>query len=126
MRASAILGIWKAAVAYVPLDTALPGNRINVIATKTQMRVILYQTKHSRQLISSLPSSVIKIDLDTHVSLSKPATGIDLTHALQSKPGYPRSETLKSLLISDLVMCIFTTSGNTGDQNLFQLKNAIS
>ena len=126
MRASAILGIWKAAAAYVPLDAELPEDRINMIITKTQMKVILYQTKDRRHSITNrhLPSSVIKIDLDTHAILSEQVTGIGFTSALQSISGFPKSEYLRSLLVSDLLMCILTTSGSTGEPKFVPIRKS--
>ena len=106
MRASAILGIWKAAGVYVPLDTELPEDRINMIVTKTKMKVILYQTKDCRQLISSVSSSVTKINLETlavHAEISVGCVDVPPPGALQS------------LLSYNLIMCVFTTSGSTGE-----------
>ena len=91
MRASAILGIWKAAGAYVPLDTELPEDRINMIVTKTKMKVILYQTKDCRQLISSVSSNVIKINLETlavHAEISVSSVDVPAPENLQSLLSY--------------------------------------
>ena len=111
MRALAILGIWKAAGANVPLAIKLPEHRINTIVTKTTIKVILYQTKDCRQLISSVSSSMTKINLDilpVHTDIS--------IRAVDVLP----PETLQSLLSYNLIMCVLRHLGVQVNQSMFQ------
>ena len=125
IRASAILGIWKAASVYVLLDRELPEDRINMIVTKTKMKVILYQTNEYRILISGVPSTVTKIDLDTlpfYVKIPAPISAVDHIKPPKQMPELPSLESVKSLLSPDLIMCVFMTSGSTGEPKFVPLR----
>jgi len=62
-RLAALLGIWKAGGGYVPLDSALPADRLSYIITDTAMTVIITD-QHGADRLPARPGGPPELNLD--------------------------------------------------------------
>ncbi|RHX93801.1 hypothetical protein DLM76_12435 [Leptospira yasudae] len=99
-----ILGIWKAGGAFLPIDPALPTQRIARILEDSNASIIIYDSKHSDNLpsnqIYSIPYDLKKIEIS------------------QESEEPPKIKNLSS----DLCYAIFT-SGTTGNPKCVLLEH---
>jgi amino acid adenylation domain-containing protein len=63
-RLAALLGIWKAGGGYVPLDPALPAERLSFMITDTGMAVILADQASAGAIPGSAPPPVLSLDAE--------------------------------------------------------------
>ena len=125
MRATSILGIWKAGGAYVPIDTVLPPERIHMIVKETGVKVVLYQTQQRGRMLASLPTDVALIDLDTlspDVRPSRKENSDGSTKCCKRVSFSTRHLAPPSLLNQNLIMCILSTSGSTGEPKFVPIR----
>jgi amino acid adenylation domain-containing protein len=96
-RIAALLGIWKAGGGYVPMDPALPPDRLSFIAADTAMAVLLADDSTMPSLLrAALPTTgvpVISLDADdAHLhaldSTNLDSTGPDGTEVTPSNVAY--------------------------------------
>jgi amino acid adenylation domain-containing protein len=68
-RLAALLGIWKAGGGYVPLDPALPAERLSFMIADTGMKVILADTLSQPSIPDTAAVTVVSLDSEwKHVS----------------------------------------------------------
>lgn len=79
---AALLAIWKAGAAYVPLDRANPAERLRLILADQAPLLVLV----SPQLAGHLPSGAEVIQLDEHLTAATPVDS--LPEAAPSDPAY--------------------------------------
>ena len=125
MRTTSILGIWKAGGAYIPLDSVLPPERIHMIVKETGVKVVLYQTQQRGRMLASLPTDVALINLDTlspDVRPTRKENSDGSTKCCKRVSFSTRHLAPPSLLNQNLVMCILSTSGSTGEPKFVPIR----
>ncbi|HEY9747315.1 MAG TPA: amino acid adenylation domain-containing protein [Allocoleopsis sp.] len=106
----AILGVWKAGAAYVPLDPEYPRDRLQFMLQDAQVAVLLTQRSHLELLAISSSPLQKEIDKPGLESQKVRVIGLDQDWELmaQQQPAPP------SLVSTDHLAYVIYTSGSTG------------
>lgn len=97
--AAAILGVWRAGGAYVPVDPRYPGERIAHQFRDSAARVVLTTAEHRAALTGLLPPDAVILDLD------EPGGPDDPGDAVPTPQRYPAPDSAAYMIY---------TSGSTG------------
>ncbi|MGF1426918.1 amino acid adenylation domain-containing protein [Kitasatospora sp. LaBMicrA B282] len=92
----ALLAVWKAGAAYVPMDPSWPAGRVATMATDAQAPVVLTRTDYADRFASRFAGPVVRIDAVAEQLALLPATAPQLTADL------------------DRLAYVIYTSGSTG------------
>ncbi|MFG2956783.1 amino acid adenylation domain-containing protein [Streptomyces sp. NPDC048291] len=94
---AAVLGVWKAGAAYVPVDVGLPVERIAFMLADSRAVLLL----GSQDVVGDLPAGRVRV-----VALDDPSTMLQLEAADPSPPGV--------VVAGDGLAYVMYTSGSTG------------
>ncbi|MFI1104552.1 amino acid adenylation domain-containing protein [Streptomyces melanogenes] len=107
---AAMLAVWRAGAAYVPLDPAYPGSRLRFQAEDAGARVVLTSSGLGEV---DFPAGLVTVDLDLDLDLDVDL-GLDLDLASDRLPG-PDGVGTAVPEVSDLAPAyVMYTSGTTG------------
>jgi len=106
-RLAALLGIWKAGGGYVPLDPALPADRLSFMVTDTGMSVILTDEASAGRVPASDAVTVVSVDADRAAITGLGDTGLGDTELADT-------ELADSGVTPSNVAYVIYTSGSTG------------
>ncbi|MHB9147923.1 MAG: non-ribosomal peptide synthetase [Candidatus Amoebophilus sp.] len=101
----AILGIWKAGAAFVPIDLNYPAERVRFIVEDSGAKCIITNQRYSKKLgeiLASIKTSIQVIEVET------------MLEPQVSDEGYKPKEKPKLKLTSDDLCYVTYTSGTTG------------
>ncbi|HEX6355316.1 amino acid adenylation domain-containing protein [Actinophytocola sp.] len=92
---AALLGVWKAGAAYLPVDQALPADRIAFMLTDAGVPVVVTRSLH-RDRVGAFGGAVVALDTDVDLIAAEPAGAPDRVND------------------PDLLAYVIYTSGSTG------------
>lgn len=91
-----LLAVWKAGAAYLPIDPALPLDRITFMLTDAEVPVVLTRSEYHDRMGSFTSGSLVELDTDADLIAAEPAGAPDRTDD------------------PDLLAYVIYTSGSTG------------
>ena len=100
----ALLGVWKAGAAYLPLDPSFPADRVGSVLMDARARVLVTRSGHRERLAGVFAGRCVATDEDADLISAQPGTPPALPALLD--PG--RGGDL------DLLAYVIYTSGSTG------------
>jgi amino acid adenylation domain-containing protein len=103
---AALLGVWKAGAGYVPLDPALPAERLEFMIADTAMTAILTDTSSGMSIPATTGATLVSLDTESdQFSSDNPSDNPDGTGVT---PGVKKRVTAAN------VAYVLYTSGSTG------------
>ena len=94
----AILAVWKAGMAYTPIDASLPHDRIYYVVEETKAVIVLVNHRHCRMIKDAPLSDSLVLSIEDAIEEARGSSGENLEHFGQC---------------TDLAY-IYFTSGSTG------------
>ncbi|MEU6095301.1 amino acid adenylation domain-containing protein [Streptomyces sp. NPDC047079] len=101
---TALLAVWQAGGAYLPLDPATPATRVGQVLADAGVRVVVTQAAHRGLLAPHFTGEVIAVDTDAAAIAAHPGGPPD--HPAHLDPRHGRD--------LDLLAYVIYTSGSTG------------
>ncbi|MBQ0984630.1 amino acid adenylation domain-containing protein [Streptomyces sp. F63] len=100
----ALLAVWKAGAAYLPLDPSFPVDRVSGVLADARVRVVVTGSRHRERLSGAFTGRLVTTDGDADLIAAQP--GAPLEH-----PAHLAPEAGRDL---DLLAYVIYTSGSTG------------
>ncbi|TXH76239.1 MAG: amino acid adenylation domain-containing protein [Lysobacteraceae bacterium] len=135
---TAILAVWKAGAAYVPIDPSYPDDRIHFIFEDTRAKLILTDSPHAERLgrlAGDLPCQVFgvqDIPLDGHATdnPAAPTTSTDLAYAIYTSgtTGRPKAVLIEHRGVINLhtsLEKLFALRKDQGDEAILSFSNYV-
>ncbi|MEU6589799.1 amino acid adenylation domain-containing protein [Streptomyces sp. NPDC046881] len=108
---AALLAVWRAGGAYLPLDPATPADRIGRVLADAGVRAVLTQSAHRDLLPPGFTGEVVAVDTDAAEIAARPDGALDHPGHLDPRQG-------RDL---DLLAYVIYTSGSTGSPKGVQI-----
>ena len=74
---AALLGVWKAGAAYVPLDPAHPADRLRYMLANAGAALVVTQSRHADEFAGAFDGPVVRVDTAAAEIAARPATPVD-------------------------------------------------
>ncbi|MCW3817563.1 non-ribosomal peptide synthetase [Micromonospora sp. DR5-3] len=74
---AALLGVWKAGAAYVPLDPSHPADRLRHMLDNAGAALVVTQSRHADEIAGAFDGPVVRVDTAAAEIAARPATPVE-------------------------------------------------